>query len=111
MSDIFDKNQEYYGHPRPEMLAFVPASAKTVLDIGCGTGLFAAAVKTRGAEVWGVELSDAAELAKQRLTRVIQLPIERPPSNCQRSTSIASYSTMCWSTSWIPWKVLRLARN
>lgn len=47
----------YHTHARPEMLPFVPAGAQRILDVGCGAGAFAAALKRerRGAEVWGVE--------------------------------------------------------
>lgn len=71
-----EKRREYYDNPRPEMLEFVPPSARTILDIGCGSGAFGAALKSRGAEVWGLEPSAAAEQAAERLDRVIQRPIE-----------------------------------
>jgi 2-polyprenyl-3-methyl-5-hydroxy-6-metoxy-1,4-benzoquinol methylase len=55
------------------MLEFVPLSAKCVLELGCGEGVFASTVKKRqGAEVWGLEVdSQAAALASSRLDRVI----------------------------------------
>ena len=62
----------YHGQSRPEMVAFVPSSARRVLDVGCGEGLFGAALKARGAEVWGIELdAAAAEQAAVRLDRVV----------------------------------------
>ncbi|MHB1926812.1 MAG: class I SAM-dependent methyltransferase [Leptospirillum sp.] len=49
---------EYYNYSRKEMLEFIPLSCKTLLDIGCGAGIFAGLVrKTLGAEVWGVDPS------------------------------------------------------
>ena len=64
-----DSTSRYSSHPRPEMLRFVPTSAQRVLELGCADGAFAAAVKSHtGAEVWGIELSDAA--AQQAATVV-----------------------------------------
>lgn len=47
----------YHTNARPEMLPFVPAAAQRILDVGCGAGVFASALKRErpGAEVWGVE--------------------------------------------------------
>lgn len=47
----------YHTNVRPEMQPFVPAAARRILDVGCGAGVFAAALKRErpGAEVWGVE--------------------------------------------------------
>jgi 2-polyprenyl-3-methyl-5-hydroxy-6-metoxy-1,4-benzoquinol methylase len=80
--------QGYHSNPRLEMLDFVPAGARSVLDVGCGEGLFGEAVKRRdGAEVWGIELSEQeASRAAERLDRAMagdvaalldELPSER----------------------------------
>jgi 2-polyprenyl-3-methyl-5-hydroxy-6-metoxy-1,4-benzoquinol methylase len=68
----------YYAEQRPEMLRFVPESARRVLDVGCAGGLFGAALKQeRSIEVWGVEpVAAAAEAARDRLDRVVARPIE-----------------------------------
>ena len=70
--DLRTKPAEYFSQRRPEMLDFIPRSAKHILDIGCGEGLFGLALKEKlGAEVCGVELTpDIAEVARQRLDRV-----------------------------------------
>ncbi|WP_158019082.1 class I SAM-dependent methyltransferase [Mycobacterium basiliense] len=52
---------EYYGHQRPEMLRFIPPDAQRVLELGCGEGVFGAAIKdSTGAEVWGIEYNEEA---------------------------------------------------
>ena len=69
---------EYFGNLRREMVPFVPAEAKTILDIGCGAGAFSAGLKAdrraagRELEVWGVEMNvDAAGRAGQVLDKVL----------------------------------------
>lgn len=65
------------GHARPDVLALVPTSARSVLDVGCGEGAFGASLEARGARVTGIELDGrAAEVAARRLTRVLSLPAE-----------------------------------
>jgi 2-polyprenyl-3-methyl-5-hydroxy-6-metoxy-1,4-benzoquinol methylase len=61
------------------MRAFVPASARVVLDLGCGDGAFADGLRAerreqgRDLEIWGVELDEgAAARAEARLDRVIR---------------------------------------
>lgn len=46
----------YFSHLRPEMLAIVPPKVNSVLDVGCGAGVFGQAIKKqKGCEVWGIE--------------------------------------------------------
>jgi 2-polyprenyl-3-methyl-5-hydroxy-6-metoxy-1,4-benzoquinol methylase len=73
----------YFDHPRPQMRAFVPASARTILDVGCGAGAFATGLREerrRGGhelEIWGLELEPAAAAAAAGvLERVLQGPAE-----------------------------------
>jgi 2-polyprenyl-3-methyl-5-hydroxy-6-metoxy-1,4-benzoquinol methylase len=73
--DSNDRN--YFGNSRSEMLAFIPAKARTVLDVGCGSGVFGASIKARlDAEIWGVELTDAAVAASEVLHKVFCGPIQ-----------------------------------
>src|SRR5947207_3041807 len=66
----------YYQEKRPEMLAFVPDRRATVLEIGCGDGLFAASIPETK-EVWGIEPNKtAAEAASSRLYKVIDSTFE-----------------------------------
>jgi 2-polyprenyl-3-methyl-5-hydroxy-6-metoxy-1,4-benzoquinol methylase len=73
ITDLSAKTPTYYSHTRPEMLPFIPATAKRVLDVGCSEGGFAAQLKQiLGAEVWGIELNPSvAERARQKLDRVL----------------------------------------
>jgi 2-polyprenyl-3-methyl-5-hydroxy-6-metoxy-1,4-benzoquinol methylase len=63
----------YYRTPRSEMLAYMPESARTVLEVGCAEGSFGRSLKERGAaEVWGIEIVEsAAEQARAVLDRVL----------------------------------------
>src|SRR5262245_828670 len=67
---------EHDPDPPSALFGFVPRSATTILDVGCGTGAIGALLKSRGAEVWGVEVAATAEAATTRLDRVIRRPIE-----------------------------------
>jgi len=73
----------YHSHPRPQMRAFVPDSARTILDIGCGDGAFAAGLRAerreRGQEleIWGLELdAAAADRAAGHLEKVLTGPAQ-----------------------------------
>lgn len=48
----------YFSHPRPELVAVLPADpGNRVLDLGCGSGAMSALIRSQGkaAEIWGVE--------------------------------------------------------
>ncbi len=75
--------QSYFTHDRPQMRAYIPDSARRILDVGCGTGAFAAGLREVRAgsgtelEIWGIELAaDAAATAATRLHRVITGRVE-----------------------------------
>lgn len=73
--DIKDKS--YYGHTRPEMLPFIPKSAKRILEIGCGQANFSSQLIKDGVEIWGVEPDkNAADIASKTLFKVLVGPID-----------------------------------
>lgn len=56
-----------YDSPREELSAFVPATARRVLDVGCGAGGFGRTLRQLLplAQLWGVEpVPEAAEVAR-----------------------------------------------
>lgn len=71
LEGIYDKNKDYYGGVRSEMLKYFPANARTMLDVGCGEGLFGkSAVDRFGAEVWGIDINErSVALAETNLAR------------------------------------------
>lgn len=61
----------YYEADRSDLEPFVPAGVKRALDIGCASGTFGTILKKTGAEVWGIEPTEAAEKAKTRIDKVL----------------------------------------
>ena len=63
----------YENSLREEMLPFVPARARLILDVGCSVGNFGSLLKTeRSSEVWGIEIDpEAAEIARRKLDKVL----------------------------------------
>ncbi|MFH6601992.1 class I SAM-dependent methyltransferase [Maribacter algicola] len=76
--DYENKADDYYNHVRPEMLAYLPSGCKTLLDVGCGEGTFAAHIKQReGLEAWGIELMpEPGKQAQKVLDKVYIGPCE-----------------------------------
>jgi 2-polyprenyl-3-methyl-5-hydroxy-6-metoxy-1,4-benzoquinol methylase len=70
--DYDNKKRKYYINKRSEMLEFFSNSAKTVLDVGCGQGIFAKQVKDiYKTETWGIEyMPSHAEEARKILHKV-----------------------------------------
>jgi 2-polyprenyl-3-methyl-5-hydroxy-6-metoxy-1,4-benzoquinol methylase len=68
------RSSDYFRCLRPEMLPFVPARCRRVLDVGCAEGVFGESLKrTREIEVWGVEpVKSAAAIAVAKLDSVVE---------------------------------------
>lgn len=71
--DYETKPRDYFSVPRTEMLPFVPANCRRLLDVGCGAGAFGKVLKqSRKVEVWGVEpMSSHAAMAAPNLDHVV----------------------------------------
>jgi|WetSurMetagenome_2_1015567.scaffolds.fasta_scaffold22448_2 2-polyprenyl-3-methyl-5-hydroxy-6-metoxy-1,4-benzoquinol methylase len=71
------QSKNYYSNTRRDIIQYIPANAKVVLEIGCGNGNFGAMLKEKGVAVWGVEYAPgpAAE-ASAKLNRVLKGDIE-----------------------------------
>jgi SAM-dependent methyltransferase len=66
------RDKVYQNAGNPALLALVPVDVRRVLDVGCGAGDNARALKGRGCGVWGVTLSEAeAELARPHCEAVV----------------------------------------
>lgn len=69
----------YYDNVNPELLSWVPLSARRVIEFGCGEGALAAAYKLSnpGSAYTAVELnSTAAQTARMRVDRLIEGDVE-----------------------------------
>jgi SAM-dependent methyltransferase len=74
------RGKVYQNAGNPALLALVPADARRVLDVGCGAGDNARALKERGCGVWGVTLSEAeAGLARPHCEAVVVANAETSP--------------------------------
>lgn len=75
--DTSEKPSSYYENPRRDMLKHIPAAAKHVLELGCGTGKFSKLIKDKfSAECWGIELNpNASKEAAKKLHKVINADI------------------------------------
>jgi 2-polyprenyl-3-methyl-5-hydroxy-6-metoxy-1,4-benzoquinol methylase len=62
------KDKVYYSHSRIELLPFIPAGIKTVLDVGCGNGSFGALLKKEHqCTVWGIEPDKNSALEAEKV--------------------------------------------
>ena len=73
-----NKPVDYFAEARREMLPFVPAHCRRLLDVGCGAGRFGELLKqSRNIEIWGVEpVASAAAKASAKLNHVINGPFD-----------------------------------
>ncbi|MFI5395131.1 MAG: glycosyltransferase [Candidatus Binatia bacterium] len=104
----------YFRYPRDEILAQVPSTASTILDVGCGAGLLGAGLRRRQAcEVWGIECDpDVAREASTRLHRVIEGTIEAVTQDLPAAYFDTLIATDVFEHLGDPWGAVRaLARS
>jgi 2-polyprenyl-3-methyl-5-hydroxy-6-metoxy-1,4-benzoquinol methylase len=72
------KPDVYFIQTRSEMFPYIADSAREILEVGCGEGSFAAALKAkREVRITAIEpFAPAAALAKSRVDTLLNLPIE-----------------------------------
>jgi O-antigen biosynthesis protein len=109
------KPHVYYSFPRPELVPLVPTTARTILDVGCGSGAFAeclrAARPTVPLEIVGVEaVQECAAGAAGRLDRVIIGNIETLDLPYHQHFDCIVFADVLEHLV-DPWAVLRRARN
>lgn len=78
-ADVGDGGSDrYYTGDRPDLRGLIPATARRVLDVGCGAGTLGAVVKQQtGAEVVGIEVfEEAAAIAETQLDAVLRLDLQ-----------------------------------
>lgn len=105
-------NEGYYKSNRAEMLVFLPPQPKRLVDIGCGEGMFGAAVKARfpACEVWGVEPTEAAAAAATRYDRVINAPLDGATDLPERYFDVVTMNDVLEHIPW-PEPALAAARR
>jgi 2-polyprenyl-3-methyl-5-hydroxy-6-metoxy-1,4-benzoquinol methylase len=103
-ASVFDPG--YYANTRPEVLALVPASARFVVDVGCGAGRLGQALKAArpGIQVRGVEpVASQADLARRVLDDVFlgsaedPLPAHWPQPDCVIFADVLEHLVDPWS--------------
>ncbi|HVN76250.1 MAG TPA: class I SAM-dependent methyltransferase [Thermoanaerobaculaceae bacterium] len=88
------------GHERRELLPFVPAGAHTVVDVGCGSGLFGSVLRRPGLRVVGIEPEwELAIAARGRLDALLPARGEdglralRGPVDCVVFADVLEHTT------------------
>jgi len=97
------------GHERRELLPFVPAAARTVVDVGCGSGLFGGLLRQPGRRVVGVEPEwELALQARKRLDLVLPLAGEEGLRSIRRPVDCIVFADVLEHTV-APQRLLRAA--
>lgn len=104
--------EDYFDLARDEMLDFIPMTAVTILDVGCGVGGFGRNLKiNRNVTVWGVESNEkAAKVARTNLDYVVNaefspsLDLREQKFDCIVFNDVLEHM-------YDPWAALRFARE
>lgn len=103
----------YYTNARPEIQELFPSSSKSVLDVGCGEGLFGLGLKQKhDCIVWGIEPDKkAASIAINHLDQVFDTVFEEAIPRLKGE----KFDTICFNDVLEhmpdPWQCLRQSRN
>ncbi|MBP5318527.1 MAG: class I SAM-dependent methyltransferase [Paludibacteraceae bacterium] len=67
-----NKAGDYYTQSRLEMLPLVPAEARRILEVGCGSGVFLRSLERDDRELWGMDINaEMAEPAREVCHRLL----------------------------------------
>lgn len=98
--------EDYFSHPRPEVRALVPVTARFIVDVGCGAGALGAAIKAErpGVAVRGIELNEgAAARARRVLDDVVvgsgdgEMPASWPAPDCVIFADVLEHMVDPWT--------------
>lgn len=104
-----------YENPRPELQAFVPTTARRILDLGCSSGAVGAALKARQqVEMVGIEIDPRyAARASERLDRVITADLDQLVAGTDLASDLGHFDFILAADVLEhlrdPWTVLRRA--
>ena len=95
MAGLKALNQTYYRNVNPDLLNRIPLNARTVVEVGCGSGALGAAYKLRNPSVryLGIEsMPGPAALASELLDDVICGDVEDPSCGFLKTLNMRSVS-------------------
>jgi 2-polyprenyl-3-methyl-5-hydroxy-6-metoxy-1,4-benzoquinol methylase len=102
----------YFKANRHEMLTYIPKSAITILDIGCGEGAFCKALKRDDREIWGVEINPSAA---QKATEVFKFVLEGDFNSIYEQLPKGHFDCIIFNDVlehlYTPWETIKLVKS